>query len=279
MKVFYEILRLCALCAALFGLAHCTQYDVDEPSLRRVEPPPPPPPPPGPDWGIYLWTTGCGLNGAMAPAGVPDFVGMPTPGTACTALSSSATGPALADEYCQSLYATVVSMADRMRITDEHSASGLPLRHKAVLAVTGIYAYNTGTNTPREPPASLIGSADTRRIKRPDETVIANHWLNFFSNTAGSATAANSVEASGTENYWSGFESQAAFGPNPGYFRNYTSSFCGSNWDNVNEPGTTTVGTRTVGSPSATDETRLNVSVGGGVRNCDLGAYLLCVTY
>ena len=127
---------------------------------------------------IYLWVTSCTVKGDMNGGTCPDPVGAP------------ANGPARADAICANQYESDVSPDDRDRIAGE----GEP-RHTAMLVRSN------------DPPKEVfpVRGKDTLKIQRPDETLIADSWDQFFDP---SVNTANDVTGSSVT-YWTGWHSYA----------------------------------------------------------------------
>ena len=125
---------------------------------------------------IYLWVTGCTVLGNMN-------------GGDCPALPAGAPTDGLtrADAICANRYETDVDETSRNRIAEE----GEP-RHRAMLVRSN------------DPPKEVfpVRGKDTLEIKRPDETLIADSWDQFFDP---SATISDSIAGSGSVSYWTGW--------------------------------------------------------------------------
>ena len=240
-----ELFHICLLLAVLTKFSACA--NVKTPYDKLLAPAAPPSadgglaPIPFPAGGIYLWVTLCSVGGDMSSLGFPDFLGSPEVGTECSdnpmvvpTFNTSLTRANKAHEYCRTHYETQhpsdpddatstaawnVDPADRARITAEHAAAGTTPQHRAVLvnpgsAATNVYQYGRNTGgIEEEPPWSLVGRADQRQVKRPDGTVLADHWFHFFDPDMDLQAPINdTLMGASHQTFWSAYTYRAASG-------------------------------------------------------------------
>ena len=243
-------LSLACLLTALLALPHCKNDDNGGGGGGSDEDSPPADAPPAALSAIYLWVTGCTVRGDMN-------------GGDCPALPASApaNGPTRADAICANRYEADVDEASRDRIAGEGNS-----QHTAMLA--------RSNDPPRE--VFPVRGKDTLEIKRPDETLIADSWDQFFDPSI-DLSAAGGVSVTGTNvQYWTGwFEEAGQFTP-----RGSSGDFlyCGNVGDGAGAYWT--VGTDVVqgkrGVGNAVNEGRLNM----GGRSCNANnVRILCITH
>ena len=170
----------CLLTALLLALPHCSSDDngsgggggSDEDS-------PPADAPPAALSAIYLWVTGCTVQGDMNGGTCSDPAGAPT------------NGPERADAICADRYEADVDETSRNRIAEE----GNP-RHTAMLA--------RSDDPPRE--VFPVRGKDTLPIQRPDgTTLIADSWDQFLDPSVDLSAAGGASVSAASVNYWTGW--------------------------------------------------------------------------
>ena len=134
------------------SFAHCSSDDNGGGGNGASDPAPAPAPDPV-TTPIYVWTTGCTVQGNMM-------------GGTCGNMTEGREG---ADDLCAARYETDAgSAADRMRISEER---GTPA-HKALLADSNLLPQNF-----------VIENKENREVQRPDGTSIADVYTNFPSSS------------------------------------------------------------------------------------------------
>ena len=239
----------CLLTALLLALPHCSSDDngsgggggSDEDS-------PPADAPPAALSAIYLWVTDCTVQGDMN-------------GGDCPALPAGAptNGPERADAICANQYESDVSADSRDRIIADEG-----LRHTVLLA--------RSNNLPRE--VFPVRGKDTLEIKRPDETLIADSWDQFFDP---GATIGDTVTGSLSDEYWTGWWVEADnFSPATSSGNQFYCGSSGSYWINNTDGGSGdergSIASGGVSSSSRLYNTIIDV-------NCDDLFKILCITH
>ena len=194
---------------------------------------------------IYLWVADCTVQGNMN-------------GGTCSAPADAPTkGPERADAICANQYESDVDETSRNRIAGEGEA-----RHTAMLA--------RSNDLPRE--VFPVRGKDTLEIKRPDETLIADSWNDFF--TYGKDNL-ESITSSNAE-YWTGWWNDFAGNFSPATSmgdRRYCGS-AGSYWTINTGGGVTSIGGR--GRGDLIFASRLANHVGNA---CSTPINILCITH
>ena len=204
---------------------------------------------------IYLWVTGCLVRGAdmsgdssFSPR-CPDPAGAP------------ANGPERADAICANQYESDVDETPRDRIAQE----GEP-RHTALLA--------RSNDLPKE--VFPVRGKDTLEIKRPDETLIADSWDQFFDPSVDLSTTGG-VSVTGTNvQYWTGWFVEAdQFTPRGS---GGDSLYCGNPGDGSGGYWTAFTDAR-VGKGDVTGPGRLDEDPSGCGNGSTNASYILCIAH
>ena len=246
------VFHLACLLTALLALPHCENDDNGggggEATLDA----------------IYLWMTGCTVKGDMNGSG----------SLSCSAPADAPTdGLTRADAICANQYESDVDETSRNRIAGE----GEP-RHTAMLV--------RSNDPPRE--VFPVRGKDTLKIQRPDETLIADSWDQFFDPTVDlSATGGASVAAGTSDSYWTGWWVSAdLYTPKASMDRvrccssdplSYSSSdYDDKCWKNGASGGS--LGTR--GESNSVGVTRIaEPNIGTAARICNYSYSIVCITH
>ena len=234
--------------------------------------------------GIYLWLSDCYVDGAMNGAMVMFDT---TPACSDTGFTGL-TEVAKANRYCQELYSTEIPAADQTRIAAEHAAAGTTPQHRAVLINStdqnGVYEYNFNglPGIPWEArdygqPESLVGVADLRQVKHPDETVIADHWFSFFHPDFNVSAAIRSSITSSTANaYWASYTDIGGASERGFASLALDANLCNGWTSNANANRGVRGDASSIGLRRMAAGPTLPI---GETSTCDLGRHILCVTY
>ena len=234
-------LGLACLLTALLALPHCKNDDNGGGGGKD------------PIAAIYLWVTGCTVQGNMNGGNCPAPAGAP------------ANGPERADAICANQYESDVMEVDRDRIAQE--AGGLEVRHTALLA--------RSNDPPRE--VFPVRGRGASEIKRPDETLIADSWDQFFDPTVDLSTTGGAMVVAGSNiDYWTGWWRETdQYTPmtSSGEFRycGPSASYWTSNGNSIPD------GQGGTGRSSSIRETRLG-QVGFSL-GCSNPTRILCITH
>ena len=294
-------LLIATLCLTLL-LPHCLQQaegpDTNKPYAHPdyvppLPPSPHPPPIPPPDGGIYLWVMNCRVDGGImnaADAGrtgcdgvVYSGLGVPLNTATIPACENSAItaagGTGRGDQFCACRYTIDVPAAERTRIGMEietRYGTGTPPNHTALLGCGNCNSGSTGYNVRIDDPPNIRGRNGTLlprslQVKRPDETIIADTWDDFFRKDA---PVTNSVSAASPAlEYWTNFHRT----PSRDFFQPTAQTVgndCGSgNWDDNSSSLQASTG-----ESDAIDNLRVDPG-SSSLRACNTRRSLLCIIH
>ena len=240
---FCRAILLCLFLALSLGLARCKNDDNggggggSEAAVLNA---------------IYLWVTGCQVRGSDL-SGVAGSSPCPAPAGAPT------NGPKRADAICADQYESDVDETSRNRIAGE----GKP-RHTAMLA--------RSNDLPKE--VFPVRGKDTLEVQRPDETLIADSWDQFFDPSIDLSAAGVSVTGTNVQ-YWTGWFVEAGQFTPRGSGGNYL--YCGNAGDGSGGYWTSS-NTGRYGKGDVTGPGRLDEDV-SGCGNVSGPNYILCITH